>query len=308
MSNLGLKFLIISAMVFYGIGLVLFGMLPFLRGKGDKRVRVINGVALSMASLGWIFTAVVFIFNWIIAQSPPFGNMYHVFVVTSLSLLPAFLLLRFYYRVGGGVFFFILAALLPLVPALIKVGSIDGWRPPPALQSIYFIPHVFIYMLAYLLMGIAALNSAARLIIWAINRKMEVRQRKIEGVGCSNISMQLKERVKQLETGNFILSENSIYRVVCCGFFFLCSGLIIGAAWAETAWGRYWGWDIKETWALINCVIYLIYFHLRYLKIDRKWLDLFLIVAVGTILVTLVGVNYMDDSLTQSLHSYTKES
>lgn len=277
---------LIRGLIILSISTYLFALVPILiyvfnqKTKDSKKLVIVGRFFIV---LGWSFGVAVFILNWIQAQAPPFGNMYHVFIVSSIALVPAWILLRYYYRVKGGDLFFIIIAILPLIPALIKLDGAMGWRPPPALQSAYFIPHVFVYMVSYLLLGVAAVNGLFTII------DSGVVQMKYKGT-----------------LGTYLLSQNAIYQIVKMGFFFMSVGLVLGAFWAETAWGRYWGWDIKETWALINWLVYLVYFHLRYIKVSNNWKNLFLIIAFITVLITLVGVNYMDDQMSSSLHTYSK--
>lgn len=282
--------LIVTAIVLYPVGAltILAGRMFPVEQKSKDRL-LLSGRLIGLA--GWLITVVVMILNWVEAAAPPFGNMYHVFVVTSFSFLPGYLLLKIYYRVKGGQIIFLLAAWMPLIPALIRMEKVAGWKPPPALQSGYFIPHVLIYMLSYLLLGAAAINGIFQLIqsliTWSTGRQSD-------------------KDANHLEKNPQILSSQSVYAIVKCGFFFLSTGLVLGALWAERAWGRYWGWDIKETWALINWVLYLIYFHLRYIKVKREWINAFLVFAFITVLVTLLGVNYMNDEFSSSLHTYSR--
>lgn len=82
------------------------------------------------------------------------------------------------------------------------------------------------------------------------------------------------------------------YRFVAIGFLLLTLVIITGAIWAEFAWGRYWNWDPKETWALITWIIYAIYLHLR---VSRGWRGkrtaIFSIIGFACVLFTYVGVN-----------------
>lgn len=91
------------------------------------------------------------------------------------------------------------------------------------------------------------------------------------------------------------------YRFVAIGFLLLTLVIITGAIWAEVAWGRYWNWDPKETWALITWIIYAIYLHLR---ISRGWRGkstaIFSIIGFICVLFTYIGVN----TLLPGLHSY----
>ena len=91
------------------------------------------------------------------------------------------------------------------------------------------------------------------------------------------------------------------YRCVSLGMMFLTVTINIGGIWAENAWGSYWSWDPKETWALITWVIYLVYLHLR---IRRGWngktAALFGVIGFVCVLFTYIGVN----TLLPGLHSY----
>ena len=91
------------------------------------------------------------------------------------------------------------------------------------------------------------------------------------------------------------------YRCVSLGMMFLTATIAIGGVWAENAWGSYWTWDPKETWALITWVIYLVYLHLR---IRRGWngrsAAIFGAVGFVCVLFTYIGVN----TLLPGLHSY----
>ncbi|NMD37642.1 MAG: c-type cytochrome biogenesis protein CcsB [Christensenellaceae bacterium] len=91
------------------------------------------------------------------------------------------------------------------------------------------------------------------------------------------------------------------YRAIAAGFLFLSVVIITGAIWAEAAWGSYWAWDPKETWALITWIIYAIYLHLRISKGWRgKKTAWFAIIGFICVIFTYVGVN----TLLPSLHSY----
>jgi len=69
------------------------------------------------------------------------------------------------------------------------------------------------------------------------------------------------------------MHKNSIdeltYQMVVFGFLFLTIGIITGAVWANSAWGKYWTWDPKETWSLITWLVYAIFMHLRMMRDGR---------------------------------------
>jgi cytochrome c-type biogenesis protein CcsB len=83
---------------------------------------------------------------------------------------------------------------------------------------------------------------------------------------------------------------------------FTAGALIFGAVWAQTAWGSYWSWDPKETWALITWLVYTAFLHTRFVKRLRgKWSAVLSIVGFAFTLFTFFGVNY----LLAGLHSYS---
>jgi ABC-type transport system involved in cytochrome c biogenesis permease subunit len=79
-------------------------------------------------------------------------------------------------------------------------------------------------------------------------------------------------------------------------------GTFMGAVWANESWGRYWGWDPKETWALITIIVYVMLTHLHLLKVrNYLWLlNLCSVIAFASVLMTYFGVNYFFSGM----HSY----
>jgi cytochrome c-type biogenesis protein CcsB len=90
------------------------------------------------------------------------------------------------------------------------------------------------------------------------------------------------------------------HQLVMFGFLFLSAGIISGAVWANSAWGRYWGWDPKETWSLVTWFVYATLLHARFM---RGWrgnrIAVLSIAGFLAVLFTYFGVNYLP-----GLHSY----
>lgn len=108
-----------------------------------------------------------------------------------------------------------------------------------------------------------------------------------------------KDRLLILFPEPAILDELG-YQVTLFGFLFLSVGIITGAVWANSAWGRYWGWDPKETWSLITWFIYATLLHARMMRGWRgKRIAYLSLVGFAAVLVTYFGVN-----LLPGLHSY----
>ena len=83
----------------------------------------------------------------------------------------------------------------------------------------------------------------------------------------------------------FDITDNLVY----VGLAFLTIGMLFGALWAKEAWGHYWSWDPKETWAAITWLAYLIYVHYRQLQLHRERLALWIIIISFDILIALVN-------------------
>ena len=87
------------------------------------------------------------------------------------------------------------------------------------------------------------------------------------------------------------------------GLFLATVGTFLGGVWANESWGRYWGWDAKETWALVIVITYTLILHLRFVpKLGGKYF--FNVVSVfgfASVLMTFIGVNYF---LSKGMHSY----
>ncbi len=90
-----------------------------------------------------------------------------------------------------------------------------------------------------------------------------------------------------------------VFRISAFGFVMLTLGILLGAVWAEQAWGSYWSWDPKEIWALITWVIYAIYFHKRK-SWSAKTSNIMVILGCALAILTFFGVNF----LLSGLHSY----
>lgn len=138
----------------------------------------------------------------------------------------------------------------------------------PALHSFWFIPHVTVYMFAYGILGCAFLLAVAGL--WY--RRQEY--------------------------------LHSIDNLIYIGTALMTAGMLMGAIWAKQAWGNYWTWDAKETWAAVTWFCYLLYIHVRLVFPKRKvWL--YVIVIVGFAMLQMCWYGYQCLPASQSsMHIY----
>jgi ABC-type transport system involved in cytochrome c biogenesis permease subunit len=98
------------------------------------------------------------------------------------------------------------------------------------------------------------------------------------------------------------LTDNLVYE----GFGLMMTGLLIGEVWAKEAWGHYWSWDPKETWAFVTAAAYMIYIHVRLREYRPKALTLWLIIfSFIFLMITWKGVAYLP-SAQGSVHVYSE--
>jgi cytochrome c-type biogenesis protein CcsB len=102
--------------------------------------------------------------------------------------------------------------------------------------------------------------------------------------------------------------DDTAHRIVTLSFPVLTLGVFLGAVWADSAWGRYWGWDPKETWALITWLIYLFYLHLRHQwGVTGYKISLINVLGFAAVLITFQGVNLLDRVFKlNSIHAYAE--
>lgn len=189
----------------------------------------------------------------------------------------------------------------------------------PALQSNWLMMHVTIMMLSYAALITGSLFAFCFLIITHFENKKGrndfVYINNVAGLETGTdfdtvLEKNSKNLIKPLTNQRFISSDyskistnldNLSYRTLGLGFPLLTIGILSGAVWANEAWGSYWSWDPKETWAFITWLIYAIYLHTR---ITKGWQGTkpALIASIGFIVVWIcyLGVNL----LSKGLHSY----
>ena len=143
----------------------------------------------------------------------------------------------------------------------------------PALQSPWFAPHVFVYIFAYVLLGVAVIIA---------------------------IYAQIKNN------GQWSMVNGQLDSLVYISLAFLTIGMLFGALWAKEAWGHYWSWDPKETWAAITWLAYLIYLHYRQIPHHRERLALWMLIGSFVLLqMCWWGINYLPSAQGSSVHTYS---
>lgn len=126
----------------------------------------------------------------------------------------------------------------------------------PALRSPWFVPHVIVYMFAYAVMGIATILAIR--ILWLTRRSAAGSAPATGSTTPATVDAASSPLSPSLQ-GDLRLCDT----LVRMGWGFITMGIVMGALWAKQAWGDYWTWDPKETWAAATWLSYLLYMHLR---------------------------------------------
>jgi ABC-type transport system involved in cytochrome c biogenesis permease subunit len=220
---------------------------------------------------GVVVFAVFITGMWITGGRPPMRTMGETRLWYSLFLG---LIGYIAYRRGGYPWMLSFAGMMASMFTVINLlkPEIHSAGLMPALQSPWFVPHVTVYMLSYAMLAAAAIGACIQL--------------------------------RNLSRGRF--DENIAAftdSVVYAGFGLLTMGLLMGMVWAKAAWGHYWAWDPKETWALATAFAYLIYIHLRLRNHAPKFTQWMLIIALVLLMITWLGVKLLP-AAQGSVHVY----
>lgn len=228
-------------------------------------------VAIVFTSGGIIILGIFIAGLWIFLQRPPLRTMGETRLWYSFFMGIAGLLTYIRWKYRWILSFSTLLSTVFVIINLMK-PEIHDQSLMPALQSVWFIPHVTVYMFSYSVLGCAFIIALTGL---------------------------FRHKEEYLHT-----ADNLVY----AGVAFLSIGMLLGSLWAKEAWGNYWSWDPKETWAAITWMGYLLYIHLRlFRRTGRKTLYALLIVSFLALQMCWYGVNYLP-AAQQSVHLYNRNN
>jgi cytochrome c-type biogenesis protein CcsB len=257
----------------YGIALVILIAAHLL-----KRGRALQNVGVAVALLGLVFHAAGIAMRCMIAGRPPVTNMYESIIWVSFAV--SFFGMIFFTRYRARMY--LLAALPVTLIALLLVHQMPIAMPSsidplvPVLRDNFWLTvHVLTITLSYAAFALAM--GFGHILLWRYARNPAAAR--------ADAPMHFW-----------------LYRVLQLGVLLLAAGTILGGVWANYSWGRFWGWDPKETWALIALLCYILALHGR---LAGWWTQFGLAVASVVcflaVLMAWYGVNFV---LGKGLHSY----
>ena len=259
--------------IFPWIAVVVF-VLSFGSAVAALRNRERSNTAIACSATAIAIFMLFIASLWVTLERPPLRTMGETRLWYSLFLLIAGLFTYARWRFRWILSFSTLLATVFMVINILK-PEIHDQTLMPALQSVWFVPHVSVYMFSYALLGCATILAIAAL------------------------------------TAKSDKFDNAIERLLYGGVAFVSIGMLTGAIWAKDAWGAYWSWDAKEAWAAVTWGLYLVAIHLalRPSTYTSQWQKrtyyIIIVVAFLALQMCWWGVNYLPTAAA-SVHAYNQ--
>lgn len=299
LSNVVFAILLI-AMISYWVNLSFFNKNNLLSNFGKLCATIANVI------LFFILCS-----RWIVAGYFPLSNLYESLLFLTWTLLTLYLYVESQTKskLIGAILIPVALLInafgnLTLTPEMQKASPLV-----PALQSNWLMMHVSMMLLSYATLIMGSLLCILFLVI-SQYREVDLKQVDETSAPLYNIMLDYYEaklvspqnNVSELGKLKLLQSlDNWSYRIIGLGFPFLTIGIISGGVWANEAWGSYWSWDPKETWALITWLVFATYLHAR---ITKGWEGKKTAILGGlgffVIWICYLGVNFLG----KGLHSY----
>ena len=264
---------------YYGLtGLLLMIFVIIRIFKESKFIRVLINSTIGIVVLLFMLHTAGLIIRWYVSGHAPWSNAYESMIYVAWATLA--LGLAFGKKSN------LTIAATTFVAAIILAFAHQNWTDPaignlvPVLDSYWVLIHVSIIVGSYGPFFVGAILGALALLLMILTTKSNKKR----------MDLTIRELT--------IINEMAL----TIGLVMLTIGNFLGGMWANESWGRYWGWDPKETWALVSIMIYAFVIHMRLVPgLRGKWLfNMLSVFAISTILMTYFGVNFY----LKGLHSY----
>jgi len=203
-----------------------------------------GGIGFALTVLSFVLLLAAVVFRGLAAGRAPWGNMYEFSLASALVVTGAYVIAVWRRPVLRLLGVFIVVPVLLTLGLAVTVLYVDAGPLVPALKSYWLVIHVAAAIISG---GIFTLGGAVT-VLYLLQERWERR----------GISNSLSRRLPESEQ-----LDRTAYRLFAFVFPLWTFAIVAGAIWAENAWGRYWGWDPKETWALVTWVVFAGYLHAR---------------------------------------------
>ncbi len=260
------------------IGLVLLLMAFISIVKPQINIKFITKIAAFLLIITLILHTVGLIVRWYIADHAPWSNAYESILYIAWATAAA----GFVFAKRSPLAF---AATSILAGIFLGVAFLSNLNPQitnlvPVLKSYWLMIHVAVITASYGFLGLGALLGMFVLILMIVNK--------------DNKDAKISRAIKELTIINEI--------TLLIGLALVTVGNFLGGVWANESWGRYWGWDPKETWAAVTILVYAAVVHMRFIpKLNSIYaFNVAAVLAYFSVIMTYFGVNYY----LSGMHSY----
>ncbi len=226
-----------------------FGVAPPADAKARRNVPFIGRLAVGLTVVGWLLHLGAVVTRGAAVHRLPWGNMYEFTLALTLAAVTAFLVVLRHHRVRFLGVFVMVPVLLALGLAVL-VLYVAPAPLMPALQSYWLAIHVTAAIIAS---GVFTVATAATVMFLLADR--------YDGAAADGRPVRFSALARMMPPPATL--DRMAYRAYAFAFPVWTFAVVAGAIWAENAWGHYWQWDPKETWAFITWVVYAGYLHAR---------------------------------------------
>jgi cytochrome c-type biogenesis protein CcsB len=250
----------------------------------------------SLVILSNILLTSTLLIRWITQGYFPLSNLYEslIFLTWGISIIHLFIENKTKSRLIGSISTPLMFFLTSFSSLTLPVEMQKALPLVPSLQSNWLMMHVSMMMISYSTLIVGSLLSLLYLFFIFFISKSKTKI----SYNSNNVS---SEEINIAKMSLLQIVDIWSYRIIGLGFPFLTIGIISGAVWANEAWGSYWSWDPKETWALITWLVFAIYLHSRLIKgWEGKQAALLGSCGFFVIWICYLGVNFLG----KGLHSY----
>lgn len=259
--------------------LLLFAFIDNVRTKKSKIITIALNICIGLLAVGFLYQTFGMVLRAYLLGYAPWSNGYEALLLVAWgTILAGFSFVR-YSKIT-------LAATSLLAFFILMTASHSSYDPQlttltPVLKSYWLIVHVAVLTISYGFLGLGFVLGIMNLFIYVFKTKKN------------------NQRLDLLILELTFINEMNL----TIGLVLATVGTFLGGVWANESWGRYWGWDAKETWALVIVITYTLLLHLRLIpKLNGKYLfNVASVLGYGSVLMTFFGVNYF---LSKGMHSY----
>jgi cytochrome c-type biogenesis protein CcsB len=264
---------------YYGLIGLIFLVVLFAKLVAPKlRINIFKNTLIGILAAMYLLQTLGIAARWYISGHAPLSNGFESMIFIAWATMTGGFLLSRRSNIA-------LAATTVLASLTLFVAHLNWMNPEvtnlvPVLKSVWLTIHVAIITSSYGFLGLGMI------------------------LGLFNLLLMIFQNRKNLVSFNLTIREISLTAeaTITIGLYMLTIGTFLGGVWANESWGRYWGWDPKETWALITILVYAVIVHLNFIPgiMGRYVFNALALVGFSSVLMTYFGVNYY----LSGLHSY----